>query len=84
MPIAVPVAAPALSRFEAHYDPKKVLAHPDFRILADESDPAWYDKHANLACAYNPNHEIHMIHKPMPRPGKGEAVVHIKATGICG
>lgn len=77
------VASCPLTQYEAQYDPAKVIAHPEFRILAD-GDAAIKDKQANLACAYNPAHEVHMIVKPTPTPGPGEAIVHVKATGICG
>ncbi|KAK4687898.1 L-arabinitol 4-dehydrogenase, partial [Tremellales sp. Uapishka_1] len=75
-----------VSTYEAKYNPKKVLDHPDFRVLNGftHNDPAWIDPQANLACAYNAKHEIHMIHKPKPAPGIGEVLVHVRATGICG
>ncbi|GMK57854.1 hypothetical protein CspeluHIS016_0406880 [Cutaneotrichosporon spelunceum] len=72
-----------LTKYEAHYDPTKVLNDPEFRILA-AGDAALKDKATNLACAYNPAHEVHMVAKPTPTAGPGEAVVHVKATGICG
>jgi L-iditol 2-dehydrogenase len=72
-----------LSAFETQYDPTKVLKHPEFRVLAP-NDPAVGNKKANIACAYNPAHEVHLIHKPVPVAGRGEVVVHVRATGICG
>jgi L-iditol 2-dehydrogenase len=77
------IAPAPLTKYESHYDPTKVLAHPHFRVLAP-GDPAIKDKSTNLACAYNPAHEVHMIAKPTPTVGPGEAIVHVKATGICG
>ncbi|WVR06191.1 hypothetical protein IAU60_003221 [Kwoniella sp. DSM 27419] len=78
------VDAPAhKSQYESHYDPAKVLKHPEFRILEDGA-PELQDKNANIACAYNPAHEVHMIHKPRFKAGPNEAIVHVKATGICG
>ncbi|BEI94418.1 uncharacterized protein CcaverHIS019_0608770 [Cutaneotrichosporon cavernicola] len=77
------VISTPLTKYETHYDPTKVLDHPDFRILAP-GDASIKDKTVNLACAYNPAHEVHMIAKPTPTAGPGEAVVHVKATGICG
>ncbi|OCF30958.1 L-iditol 2-dehydrogenase [Kwoniella heveanensis CBS 569] len=76
-------SAPLLSQYEAHYDPSKVLKHPEFRILEADA-PELKDKEANIACAYNPAHEVHMIKKPRFKPGKGEAIVHVRSTGICG
>ncbi|KAL7422725.1 hypothetical protein Q5752_002017 [Cryptotrichosporon argae] len=69
--------------YEAHYDPSKVLKHPDFKILGP-NDPELEDPNANIACAYNQDHVVHMIQKPKFKPGPGEALVHVRATGICG
>lgn len=76
-------SVPALTAYETRYDPKKVLTHPDFRVL-DANDQALNDPKANIACAYNEKHEVHLIHKPMPTAGEGEVIVHVRATGICG
>ncbi len=81
MPIAIPPLAN--SPYEAHYDPHHVLKHPEFRVLT-LTDPEMNDKSANISCAYNPAHEVHMINKPVPKAGPGEAIVHVRATGICG
>jgi L-iditol 2-dehydrogenase len=63
------------------YSPRKVLDHPQFRILeADEKPPS----DANIAAFYNPQHEIHLVQKPRPKPGPGQVLVHVRATGICG
>ena len=79
------MAAPPIvrSRYEAHYDPSHVLQHPDFRILEDDA-PELSSKTSNIACAYNPAHEVHMVNKPVPKAGPGEVVIHVRATGICG
>jgi len=74
-------AAPTF--YETAYDPARVLTSPDFRVLTAD-DPALKDKKANIACAYNPAHEVHLIHKPAVTARAGEAVVHVRATGICG
>lgn len=74
----------AATQFEVRYDPKKVLEHPEFRIIKSATDPALFDPEANLACAYNEHHEVHLINKPRPEIGHGEALVRVKATGICG
>ncbi|KAG6889744.1 hypothetical protein C0992_004262 [Termitomyces sp. T32_za158] len=65
----------------AIYDPRKVLQHPQFRVLAHDEKPS---KDANIAAFYNPSHEIHLVEKPRPDPGPGQVLVHVRATGICG
>ncbi|KAG7093693.1 hypothetical protein E1B28_007349 [Marasmius oreades] len=65
----------------ATYDPRIVLDHPEFRILSSGETPA---KTVNIAAFYNPAHEIHLVEKPRPKPGPGQVLVHVKATGICG
>ncbi|KAG6854035.1 hypothetical protein C0991_011240 [Blastosporella zonata] len=65
----------------AIYDPRKVLQHPEFRVLAEGEKPS---KEANIAAFYNPAHEIHLVEKPRPVPGPGQVLVHVRATGICG
>jgi L-iditol 2-dehydrogenase len=81
MPVAVP---PVVSTgYQAHYAPHLVTKNPEFRVL-EANDPKLEDKDANIACAYNPAHEIHMINKPMPKAGPGEVLIHVRSTGICG
>ncbi|KII87357.1 hypothetical protein PLICRDRAFT_42985 [Plicaturopsis crispa FD-325 SS-3] len=63
------------------YDPKKILQHPEFRVLAAGEKPP---STANIAAFYNPQHEIHLVEKPRPKPGPGQVLVHVRATGICG
>ncbi|KAK7061011.1 hypothetical protein VNI00_000746 [Paramarasmius palmivorus] len=65
----------------AIYDPRKVLEHPEFRVLAAGEKPS---SDANIAAFYNPAHEIHLVQKPRPKPGPGQVLVHVRATGICG
>ena len=65
----------------AIYDPRKVLQHPQFHVLAHDEKPS---KDANIAAFYNPAHEIHLVEKPRPVPGPGQVLVHVRATGICG
>lgn len=67
--------------YESQYDPRKVLESSEFRILSDNDNVSSKD---NIACAYNPAHEIHLIQKPVPKAAKGECIVHVRATGICG
>jgi L-iditol 2-dehydrogenase len=65
----------------AIYDPRKTIDHPDFRVLSPGETPS---KDANIAAFYNPAHEIHLVQKPVPKPGPGQVLVHVRATGICG
>lgn len=76
-------AATPLSQYESAYDPQAVLNSKEFKLLKSD-DPVLQDKKANIACAYNPAHEVNMIRKPMPTAREGEVVVHVKSTGICG
>ncbi|KAF9520538.1 hypothetical protein BS47DRAFT_1370372 [Hydnum rufescens UP504] len=64
------------------YDPKLVLESPAFHILAEGEHPN--DKTVNIACFTNPNHDLHLVEKPMPKPGRGQVLLHIRASGICG
>lgn len=63
------------------YSPRKVLDDPAFRILGPNEKPSG---EANIAAFYNPNHEIHLVEKPRPKPGPGQVLLHVRATGICG
>jgi L-iditol 2-dehydrogenase len=74
---------PLLSQYEAAYDPSLILQHPEFKKLAPDA-PELQDPKANLACCYNPAHEVNMVNKPVPKARRGECIVHVRATGICG
>ena len=74
---------PLLSQYELAYDPSLTLNHPEFKKLADDA-PELQDPNANLACCYNPAHEVNMVNKPVPKARIGECIVHVRATGICG
>jgi len=63
------------------YSPRKVLDHPKFRILTAGEKPS---PQGNIAAFYNPAHEIHLVEKPRPKPGPGQVLLHVRATGICG
>ncbi|KAI6126404.1 chaperonin 10-like protein [Pisolithus croceorrhizus] len=63
------------------YSPRSVLDDPSFRILGPNEKPS---RDANIAAFYNPNHEIHLVEKPRPKPGPGQVLIHVRATGICG
>ncbi|BEI85952.1 hypothetical protein CcaverHIS002_0602390 [Cutaneotrichosporon cavernicola] len=71
------------SFYESAYDPQAVLDSNEFKVLGPD-DPVLGDKTANIACAYNPAHEVNMVRKPRPVARDGEVVVHVRATGICG
>lgn len=73
-----------LTAFESAYDPVKILQDPSFRIISDADVEAGLSKDLNIACAYNPAHEVHLVEKPVPKAREGECVVHVRATGICG
>lgn len=80
--MAVPIP-PNPSIYESLYDPALVLNSPEWRKLAPDA-PELKDEKANLACGYNPAHEVNMWNKPIPKARPGECIVHVKATGICG
>lgn len=63
------------------YNPRKILDHPDFKIFAPGEKPS---SDANIAAFYNPQNEIHLVQKPRPKPGPGQVLLHVRATGICG
>lgn len=63
------------------YNPRKVLDDPGFRVLKVGEKPS---PEANIAAFYNPAHEIHLVEKPRPKPGPGQVLLHVRATGICG
>jgi L-iditol 2-dehydrogenase len=65
----------------AIYNPRKVLDHPEFRVLKQGEK---LSPEANIAAFYNPAHEIHLVEKPRPKPGPGQVLLHVRATGICG
>lgn len=71
------------SFYEDAYDPARVLDSAEFRVL-EEGDAVLKDKTANIACAYNPAHQVHLIQKPNAKPRKDEVIVHVRSTGICG
>ena len=63
------------------YNPRKVLDDPGFRVLGVGEKPS---PEATIAAFYNPAHEIHLVEKPRPKPGPGQVLLHVRATGICG
>ncbi|WVN86086.1 uncharacterized protein L203_101244 [Cryptococcus depauperatus CBS 7841] len=77
------VASLPETKYEATYNPFKVLQHPDFKVLSKDA-PELQDSTLNIACAYNERCELHMVVKPHFEPGPGEVTIHVKATGICG
>lgn len=41
-------------------------------------------KQTNIAITTNPSHELSITTPPIPSPGAGECLIHVRATGICG
>ena len=41
-------------------------------------------KPENLGVCTNPEHELYMKTSPIPKPGPGQCLIHVQATGICG
>ena len=63
------------------YHPRNTLDHPEFKIFGKGEKPS---RCSNIAAFCNPQHEIHLVQKPYPKPGAGQVCVHVRATGICG
>lgn len=93
MTIDQPITIPSTSHSDPQqtlmrqYDPSKILNHPDFKVLTQQEIDEYVkkgDKETNLACCYNAKKEVHLVRKPTLRPGKGEVLIHVRATGICG
>ncbi|KAJ2930853.1 hypothetical protein H1R20_g6254, partial [Candolleomyces eurysporus] len=70
----------AISQAEL-YDPQKVLSAPEFKVLKEGEKP---EAGANVAVFYNAKKEVHLVQKPRLKPGPGQVLVHVRATGICG
>ncbi|KAA1077183.1 hypothetical protein PGT21_002700 [Puccinia graminis f. sp. tritici] len=67
------------------YDPKHVLDSEEFEILTDPNQvKAYSDEDKNIACCYNDKQQLNMVKKPMPKAHPGQALVRVRATGICG
>jgi L-iditol 2-dehydrogenase len=64
------------------YSPDHVLKSPEFKILPEGAKPS--GPNVNLAVFTNPNHDLHIVEKPTPKPGPGQVLLHVRATGICG
>jgi L-iditol 2-dehydrogenase len=93
MTIDQPITTPSTSHSDPQqtlmrqYDPSKILNHPEFKVLTQSEIDEYVkkgDKETNLACCYNAKKEVHLVRKPTLRPGKGEVLIHVRATGICG
>lgn len=41
-------------------------------------------KPENIGVFTNPAHELYLKSGPIPKPGPGQCLVHVRATGICG
>lgn len=65
------------------YAPELVLKSPEFKILEEGVVPQ-RNPNKNIAAAYAPGAQLHLIEKPIPKAREGEVVLHVRATGICG
>jgi L-iditol 2-dehydrogenase len=65
------------------YAPELVLKSPEFKILEEGVVPQ-RNPNQNIAAAYAPGAQLHLIEKPIPKAREGEVVLHVRATGICG
>ena len=41
-------------------------------------------KPENVGVFTNPEHDLYVKPGPIPTPGAGECLIHVRATGICG
>lgn len=41
-------------------------------------------KPKNIGVFTNPEHELYLKAGPVPKPGPGQCLIHVRATGICG
>lgn len=71
------------ARYHTAYHPDDVLKSSEFKILEKGVEPT-RDPSRNLAAAYAPGAQLHLIEKPVPQAREGEVVLHVRATGICG
>ncbi|BGP57390.1 hypothetical protein JCM8202_005032 [Rhodotorula sphaerocarpa] len=69
--------------YQTAYHPDAVLKSKDFKVLDKGAVPE-RDTNKNLAAAYAPGAQLHLIEKPVPKAREGEVVLHVRATGICG
>ncbi|WWD00009.1 hypothetical protein V866_006917 [Kwoniella sp. B9012] len=74
---------PLKSQYVVKYDPERVLHASEYKVLQDGDDELSNGK-SNIACAYDEQHNIKMINKPIPKAREGEVVIRVRATGICG
>lgn len=49
-----------------------------------KTDASSYAGHENPSLQVTADHRIKMAPAPVLRPGRGEVLLHIKVTGICG
>jgi D-arabinose 1-dehydrogenase-like Zn-dependent alcohol dehydrogenase len=51
---------------------------------SESAQSATYIKLQNIGVFTNPEHELYIKKGPVPAPGPGECLIHVRATGICG
>lgn len=52
--------------------------------LSSDFDDIRTRKPENIGVFTNPEHELYLKSGPIPKPGPGVCLVHVRATGICG
>jgi L-iditol 2-dehydrogenase len=56
----------------------------DTRQFKSEKNDINSAKQSNPSLQVTADHRIEMLEGPIERPGPGDVLLHIKATGICG
>lgn len=58
------------------------LKSPD--VLQGTPNAVGVSKYSNPSLQVTADHKIKMVEAPIGKPGPGEVLIHVKATGICG
>ncbi|OJD35933.1 alcohol dehydrogenase [Diplodia corticola] len=64
--------------------PSVVLDNGDPARLNARTSVSGFQKYGNPSLKVTADHRIEMEEAPIPEPGPGEVLIHIKATGVCG
>ncbi|THX51166.1 GroES-like protein [Aureobasidium pullulans] len=54
------------------------------RTSSESALSSTHIKSQNVGVFTNPEHELYIKNGPVPAPGPGECLIHVRATGICG
>lgn len=54
------------------------------RTSSESALSSTHIKSQNVSVFTNPEHELYIKNGPVPAPGPGECLIHVRATGICG